>query len=232
MARFINLLGNNEITLKSDTEPAIVLFRNRVSENCRGHTGGCNQRRQAFKRVGRKRSDVVARCHQNHQVPCGEESYTQEKLREDSPVLPWLVEHAGEHFVQVPEGSRQSDAIRKIAWQEANTRICSIQGEGAGKNEPSNRMNPRYKFGVWLGVRNKFRVLRGDGRRCIQSARGLEHHDRWDKEAINNVIGVPWRLVDGKWTVDRPVTQLDPLSPPPVPFEGERVQRENHQKRH
>ena len=27
---------------------------------------------KTFKRMGRERSDVVARCHQNQQVPCGE----------------------------------------------------------------------------------------------------------------------------------------------------------------
>ena len=32
--------------------------------------------------------------------------------------------------------------------------------------------------------------------------------------------------MDGKWTVDRPTIQIDPLPPPPVPFEGRRVQRE------
>ena len=39
-----------------------------------------------------------------------------------------------------------------------------------------------------------------------REARRIEHEDRWDKEAINNVIGVPWRFVDGKWTVDTSVT--------------------------
>ena len=40
----------------------------------------------------------------------------------------------------------------------------------------------------------------------------MEHQDRWDKEAIINVIGVPWRDADGMWTVDRPVTQIDPYA--------------------
>ena len=39
----------------------------------------------------------------------------------------------GDYLVQVPEGSRRSDAVRKIAWQEAYTRICTILREGAGK---------------------------------------------------------------------------------------------------
>ena len=72
------------------------------------------------------------------------------------------------------------------------------------------------------------RVLRGDGRSVFRARemRRIEHQNRWDKEAINNVIGVLWRSVDGKWIVDRPATQIDPLPPPPVPFEGARVPRE------
>ena len=36
-----------------------------------------------------------------------------------------------------------------------------------------------------------------------------------DKEAINNVIGVPWRMTDGTWTVDRPEVRVDPIPIPP-----------------
>ena len=53
----------------------------------------------------------------------------------------------------------------------------------------------------------------------------MEQQDRWDQEAINN-IGVPRRMVDGKWAVDRPATHIDQLPPPPVPFEGDREQWE------
>ena len=35
VARFSDSLGYKEITLKSDTEPAIIAFRNRVAENCK-----------------------------------------------------------------------------------------------------------------------------------------------------------------------------------------------------
>ena len=96
-------------------------------------------------------------------------------------------------------------------------------------SEPLNRMNPRFKFGVWLGVRDNSAecfVETADGAFRAREGRRIEHQNRWDKEAINNVIGVPSRIADGKWTVDRPTTQIDPLPPPPVPFEGVRVQRE------
>ena len=35
VATFIDLLGFREITLKSDTEPAVVAFRNHVAEMCK-----------------------------------------------------------------------------------------------------------------------------------------------------------------------------------------------------
>ena len=54
-----------------------------------------------------------------------------------------------------------------------------------------------------------------DGAFRARDVRRIEQQHRWDKEAVNNVIGVPWRIVDGKWTVDRPVTQIDSLPPPP-----------------
>ena len=61
-------------------------------------------------------------------------------------------------------------------------------------SEPLNRMNPRYKVGVWLGVRNNSAecfVETAEGVFRARKVRSIEHQDRWDKEANNNVIGVP-----------------------------------------
>ena len=95
-------------------------------------------------------------------------------------------------------------------------------------SEPLIRLNPRYNFGVWLGVRNNSAecfVGTAEGTFRAREVRRREQQDWWDKEPMNNVIGVPYRVVDGKWTVDRPVALIDPLPPPPplVPFEGARV---------
>ena len=54
VARFINSQGYTEITLKSDTEPAIIAFRNRVAENCKAEVTLQDAVRgdKAFKRIG------------------------------------------------------------------------------------------------------------------------------------------------------------------------------------
>ena len=97
VARLINSLRYKEVTLKSGTELEKLCTRELQR---RGHVGGCSQRRQAFKRMGRKRCDVFARCHQNHQVLCGELH-----IRSTPRRLPNLAVVGGtcrEHFVQVP----------------------------------------------------------------------------------------------------------------------------------
>ena len=196
-----------ESTLKSDTKPATIAFRNRVAEVTL---------KDAVKEDklsnGLVENAVMLLRGVIRTIKCHVESCTQEELWEDSPILPWLVEHAGSRLSR--EGSRRSDATRKIAWQEAYTRVCAIRREGAGETtffrtveQNESQIQVRSVAG---SEKQQCRVLRGDGRRCVFRAREvsrIEHQDRWDKEAINNVIGVPWRIADGKWIVDRPATQ-------------------------
>ena len=82
-------------------------------------------------------------------------------------------------------------------------------------------MNPRYKYGIWPGMRSSsVGVFRA------REIRRLEPRRRWDTEAVNSVIGVPRSTTDGKWTVDRPEVRVHPIPIPPLPFDGARCQRE------
>ena len=84
-----------ETTLKSDTEPNIIAFRNRVAEELKSWSRfrKCNEGRQANKRL------IVNTVMQVREIirtiECYIESSTQEQVRDDSAVLPWMVEHAG-----------------------------------------------------------------------------------------------------------------------------------------
>ena len=70
MAKVTDLLGYREITLKSDTEPAIIAFRNRVAERCKAEV----TTEDAVK--GDKESNglienavmLITWNHQNHQM--------------------------------------------------------------------------------------------------------------------------------------------------------------------
>ena len=92
---------------------------------------------------------------------------------------------------------------------------------------------PAASFGIWLGVRNNIAecfIGNADGVLRDREIRRLELKSRRDKEAINNEIGVPWRMTDGRWTVDRPEVRVDPIPILPLPFEGARIHRKSPSK--
>ena len=110
------------------------------------------------------------------------ESNTQEALRDDSPILPWLVEHAGCILSRCQEGvdgktpferlhgkkpTQVFDPFFEKFWQIRSSYFVVVQFS----TDPMNRMKPRYKFGIWLGTRNKKCIMfHCERRRCAQSS--------------------------------------------------------------
>ena len=218
--------GYKEITLRSDTEPAII------AESCNAEVTSEDAVKRDMLSNGLVENAVVLRGV-IRTIKCHVESCTQEEFRGDSPILPWWVERAGSIFSKCQKGRDGRTPSERLHGKKSQHKSFCHSGRKVQArpiaSEPLNRMNPRYKLGVWLGVRNHSAecfVETAEGVFRAREVRRMEHQNRWDKEAINNVVGVPWRIADGKWTVDRPATQIDFLPPPPVPFAGARVQRE------
>ena len=83
-------------------------------------------------------------------------------------------------------------------------------------HEQSESQTPSSGFG--LEFRNHSAecfIGNADGVFRAREIRRLEPQSRWDKDAVKNVIGVPWRMTDGRWTVD-------PIPIPQLPFGGSR----------
>ena len=87
---------------------------------------------------------------------CHWESCTQKELREDSPVLPWLVEHAGSILSRCQKGRDGQAPFERLHGKPTQEFVPFGERVLARpiSSEPLNKMNPRHKFGVWLGVRN------------------------------------------------------------------------------
>ena len=94
MARFINSLGYKEITLKRDMGSAIIEFRDRVAGNCKAEVAMEDAVKGDKPSNGLVENAVMLLRGVIRPIKCHVESCTQEELREDSPILPWLVEHA------------------------------------------------------------------------------------------------------------------------------------------
>ena len=167
---------------------------------------------------------------------CHIESRTQESLGDESPVIAWLVDHAWCILSRCQKGRDGNTPFERMHGKKPPQEFVPFGEKVLARRvttEPRNRMNPRYQYGVWLGMRNNSAecfIGNADGVFRAREIRRLEPQDRWDKEAIN-VIGVPWRMTDGKWTVDRPEVRVDPIPIPPLPFEGARIQRRESPRR-
>ena len=153
------------------------------------------------------------------------ESCSQEELREDSRILPWLVEHSGSIWSRCQKGRDGRTPLERLHGKKLTQEFVPF-GEWVLARPISSETVEQHESQIQvrrLGVRN-------NSAECfVKTAEGAFKARQEDRTARQvgqrSVIGVPWRVVDGKRTVDRPVTQIDPL-PPPVPFEGVRVQRE------
>ena len=130
------------------------------------------------------------------------------------------------HSVEMSERSRWEDAIRKNARKEADTRVRPFRRKSVGKKS-HHRSKISVRDLAWYEKQQR-RVLCWECRWRVQSSRNSEigTSRQMGQKAIRNVIGVPWRMTDGRWTADRPEVQVDPIPIPPLPFEGVRIQRE------
>ena len=141
----LTLHGYRKNTLTSDTESAIIAFRNRAAEVCEAEVTTEN----AVK--GDKESDkesnglienaVMLTRGIIRTIKCHIESSTEEPLSDESLILPWLVEHAGCILSRCEKGLHGKKPTEELLATQLST-------------DPMNRMNPRYKFGMWLGMRN------------------------------------------------------------------------------
>ena len=232
VAKFIDLLGYREITLKSDTEPAIIAFRNRVAEVCKAEVTTEDAVKGDKESNGLIENAVMLIRGIIRTIKCHIESRTQEPLSDDSPVTPWLVEHAGCILSGCQQGREGKTPFERLHGKKPTQEFVPFGEKVLARRvttEPMNRRNPRYQYGIWLGMRSNSAecfIGNAEGVFRAREIRRLEPRYRWDKEAIRSVIGVPWRMTDGRWTVDTPEVGVDPIPIPPLPFDGARVQRE------
>ena len=197
VAKFIDLLGYREITLKSDTEPAVIAFRNRVAEVCKAEVTTEDAGKGDKESNGLIENAVMLIRGIIRTIKCHIESRTHEPLSDDSLVMPWLVEHARCILSRCQKGRDGKTPFERLHGKKPTQEFVPFGEKVLARQvttEPRNRMNPRYQYGVWLGMRNNSAecfIGNADGVFRAREIRRLELQDRWDTRAIHSVIGVP-----------------------------------------
>ena len=95
VVKFIDLLDYREITLKSDTEPASIAFRNRAAAMCKVEVTTEDAVKGDKESNGLIENAIMLLRGIIRTVKCHIESRMQEPLNDDSHVMPWSVKHAG-----------------------------------------------------------------------------------------------------------------------------------------
>ena len=134
MLRFIDLLGYREITLKSDTEPAIVLFRNRAAAMCKAEVATEDVVEGDKESDGLIENAIMLSRGIIRTVKCPIESWTQEPLNDDSFVMPWLMEHAGCILSKCQKGRDGKTPFERLHGKKPTQEFVPVRREGAGKN--------------------------------------------------------------------------------------------------
>ena len=114
------------------------------------------------------------------------------------------------HILSRCQKGRDGNTPFETARYEANTRVrtiwresaCSTSHRGAEEQDEPQESVSNMAWNEKQQCRMFYRNTEGVFR--AREIRRLEPRDKWDTEAIRNVIGVPWRMTDGRWTVDRP----------------------------
>ena len=147
VAKFIDLLGYREITLKSDTELAIIAFRNRVAGMCKAEVTTEDAVTGDQESNGLIENAVMLIRGIIRTIKCHNESSTQEPLSDESLILPWLVEHAGCILSRCHNGRDGKTPFERLHGKKPTQEFVPF---GEKVSHRMNRVNPRYKFGIWL----------------------------------------------------------------------------------
>ena len=119
-------------------------------------------------------------------IKCHIESTTQEPLSDET----WLVEHAGCILSRCQKGRDGKTPFERLHGKKPTQEFVLFGEKVLAKQittDPMDRMDPRYRYGIWLGMRNNSAeclICNADGVLRAREIRRLEPPSRWDTEAI------------------------------------------------
>ena len=150
VVRFSDSFGYREITLKSDTEPAIIAVRNQVAQESRADVTTQDAVKGDTQTNGLIETAVMQL--QSDQV-------LHREFHARTVVLPWLVERAGNVQARCQNRRDVRPPFEGLHGERPHQEFVPF---GDGENvlvrhistDSVSRMNSRYKFGTWLGTRN------------------------------------------------------------------------------
>ena len=204
-------LGHARLLLKSDNEKALKSLVGKALKalKCQveGLEGVSSEQSQEYDSQANGGTEVGIRAVRGlfRSMRLCLEDRIGHKLPPGHPITSWLVEHVA---ILLNAQSVGPDGL--TPWEKARGRPFGLKLYGfceslfwkqppkGPQHDTEGNMGPRMKPGVFVGYHlssNSYRVATADG--FIQKSRALQsrpQEDRWDAEAIKNIVSTPWSL--------------------------------------
>ena len=120
----------------------------------------------------------------------------------ESPVLPWLVRHSGailSRYARGPDGLTPYRRLRGRNYDKLVIESGECVWYMLSKDKGRGKLAPRWETGVYLGsseISNEILVGTPEGVIKVRSFRRQGRtEDRWDKERVLGVKGLPWEVI-------------------------------------
>ncbi len=227
---FIRFLGYARLILKSDQEPAILELRkeiingtmNRQCEIIEEDALVKESRSNGMIENAIREVQGMVRTFKDHvEAKCGI------SLPRDSPLIPWIVLHAGRVITSYKIQKDGRTAFERLRGKRARTNAIPI-GEKilyqpVRHQTKREKLDSRWEYGIYVGfVMQSMEALVAGSRGVVKArnVRRLSEDQRRDKDMLEEMKGTPWEprgeRGKGDIPVDIPDTKGDPgVEPPP-----------------
>ena len=133
-------------------------------------------------------------------MKCHLENRIQQEIPTEHPVLPWLVRHAGATISRYQRGRDGMTAYRRLKGREFAKSVTEF-GECVwylrNKTSRKGKLESNWESGVFLGIREESNEILVGTPQGVVKARTFRRkgsdEDRWNKEEILAVKGLPWQ---------------------------------------
>ena len=121
-------------------------------------------------------------------------------IKSDLPIVAWMVEYCGELINRYRTGEDGKTAYFRIKGKRSSANIVPF-GEkvlfmpAKDKSQRKNLLEPRFIDGIWAGIdagSGESIILTPSGVRKARTVKRLPEGERYDREFLTRVKGMPW----------------------------------------
>ena len=204
LARDIRFLGYPSVVLKSDQERSIRAVAEAVKNSFAAREGVRVQLENSPKGDDHGKSNGEAEAAveitqglcRTYKDAC--EKGLGERIDPKSPLLGWLVEHAGSMYTLFSHDETMKDGLTPFRRLKGRDWAVALPAWGETVDyrvRTKHKLEPRWQAGIYCGVRlgtTEKIIATEDGVVVVQSIRRKPKELRWDADLFKKAKGTPW----------------------------------------